>query len=54
MKKNKYLIACPIFKDELEIVLESDFNLEIQFMDYRIHNDGKRMYETRGSHGSGI
>jgi hypothetical protein len=45
MKKNKCLIACPIFKDELEMALESDLSLDIQFMDYRIHNDAKRMFE---------
>lgn len=45
MKKDTYLIACPIFKDELEMALESDINLKIHFMDYRIHNDAKRMFE---------
>ena len=44
-KEAKCLIACPIFKDELELALPSDADLSIHYMDYRIHNDGKRMLQ---------
>jgi len=45
MVEKKYLISCPIFKDELELVLPASTALNIRYMDYRIHNDGKRMFE---------
>jgi len=45
MKNEKSLISCPIFRDELEIVLPSDMDLNIYFMDQRIHTDARLMFQ---------
>ena len=45
MKNTKCLIACPIFKDELDMLLPSHSGVAVHFMDYKIHNNGNRMFE---------
>ncbi|MFT5727063.1 MAG: hypothetical protein ACI8PB_001195 [Desulforhopalus sp.] len=40
-----HLIACPIFKEELEAILPSNTNLSIHYMDRLIHNDAKKMLQ---------
>lgn len=40
-----HLIACPIFKEELEAIIPSNTNLSIHYMDRLIHNDGKKMLQ---------
>ena len=45
MKRKKTLVACPIFKNELEAILPSNSDLSILYMDQRIHNDAKRMLQ---------
>ena len=48
-KPEKCLIACPIFKDELEIMLPSNVNFNLHFMDFRVHNDAQRMFQELDS-----
>lgn len=43
MKTQKSLIACPIFKEELGMLLPPEASVTTQIMDYRIHIDSKRM-----------
>ena len=45
MTNERCIIACPIFKDELNAVLPSGMEGRIHFMDRRIHNDAKCMYQ---------
>ncbi len=42
-EKLKYLIACPIFEDELNAVLSEHSSLAVHKMDYRIHNNPDRL-----------
>lgn len=40
-----HLIACPIFKEELEAILPPNTNLSIHYMDRLIHNDANKMLQ---------
>lgn len=40
-----HLIACPVFKEEIEAILPSNTNLSIHYMDRLIHNDAKKMLQ---------
>jgi hypothetical protein len=43
MNKAKFLITCPIFKDELDMLLPSDSDITIHLLDYKIHGSASLM-----------
>ncbi len=45
MKKSKFIIACPIFEDEINMALLTNYDIKIHFMDFRVHNNASRMKE---------
>ena len=45
MKNAKCLIACPIFKDELDMSVSANSDVSIYLMDHGIHNNAKRMIQ---------
>lgn len=45
MKNIKALIACPVFKDELDALLQCDSETSVNTLNYRIHDNPKLMKE---------
>ncbi|MCP3924234.1 MAG: DUF1638 domain-containing protein [Desulfobacterales bacterium] len=43
MSEKCFLVACPIFKEELKSLSFDESNIKIILMDYTIHNDAKKM-----------
>lgn len=45
MSEHVFLIACPVFRDELEMVLAHEADVEIHYLSFRIHNNDRQMEE---------